>query len=225
MLALLTGLLAGIIHVWSGPDHLSALAPLSVRIKKKAWIAGARWGVGHSAGVAIIGLLALWLRESLPVERLSGWGERLVGVMLIGIGIWGLLKTFRRHLHTHSHIHDGEEHVHAHFHAHPHEEKKKTAHIHMHAALGIGILHGLAGSSHFLGILPALAFPTMIQSVVYIASFAAGTILSMAIFTMIVGYLGTRASANSNRIYQWMMLTVSFAAIFVGCYWLLASGF
>jgi hypothetical protein len=223
MIALLTGILAGIIHVWSGPDHLTALAPLSVRIKKKAWIAGVRWGVGHSAGVAIIGLLALWLRELLPVEWLAGWGEKLVGFMLIGIGIWGFMKAFKQHLHAHPHAHDGQEHVHVHFHVQPHEQEHQTPHIHMHAALGIGIIHGLAGSSHFLGILPALAFPTMIQSVIYIAGFAGGTILSMAAFTMMIGYFGTRASGNSNRIYQWLMVSVSVAAIFVGCFWLIQS--
>jgi len=221
MIALLTGILAGIIHVWSGPDHLSALAPLSVRIKTRAWIAGVRWGIGHSTGVAIIGILALWLRELLPVGLLAGWGERVVGVMLIGIGIWGFMKAFKKHLHTHQHVHDGQGHVHVHFHVQPHEKEHETPHIHMHAALGIGILHGLAGSSHFLGILPALAFPSMLQSVVYIAAFGAGTILSMAIFTMMVGYLGTRASANSNRIYKWLMISVSIAAISVGCFWLI----
>src|ERR1039458_1913039 len=60
MIAVLTGLLAGLIHVWTGPDHLTAIAPLAVRRPERAWIPGARWGLGHSAGVAVVGLLAPW---------------------------------------------------------------------------------------------------------------------------------------------------------------------
>src|SRR5438046_1963326 len=83
MFAAVTGLIAGIIHVWSGPDHLAAIAPLAVRSPRRAWAPGARWGMGHSAGVAVIGLLSLWLRDLLPVKMLSNWGERCVGIMLI----------------------------------------------------------------------------------------------------------------------------------------------
>ncbi len=57
MIAAITGLIAGMIHVWSGPDHLAAIAPLAVRTPRRAWAPGARWGMGHSAGVAVIGLL------------------------------------------------------------------------------------------------------------------------------------------------------------------------
>jgi ABC-type nickel/cobalt efflux system permease component RcnA len=219
MIAFLTGLIAGMIHVWSGPDHLSALAPISTRMHKKAWVAGLRWGIGHSAGVGIIGALALLFREMIPVELLAGWGERLVGILLIGIGIWGFRKAFVVHLHTHSHEHEGKPHIHLHFHARPHDHDKPATHVHMHAALGIGILHGLAGSSHFLGVLPALAFPTLAQSVLYIIAFAAGTILSMIIFTMIVGYMGARFTGQ--KMYNWLMAGFSLIAFAVGFFWLM----
>src|SRR5439155_25388230 len=115
MIAAITGLIAGIIHVWSGPDHLAAIAPLAVRRPRRAWAPGVRWGLGHSAGVATIGLLFLWLRDLLPLERLSSWGERLVGVMLLAIGAWALRKALR--VHAHEHDHQGERHVHIHAHS------------------------------------------------------------------------------------------------------------
>src|SRR5438045_8548520 len=100
MIAIFTGLLAGILHVWSGPDHLGAIAPLAVRRPGKSWMPGVRWGIGHSAGVAVIGLLFLWLRGLVRVDlvsswgsRISSWGERLVGIMLIAIGAWALRKA------------------------------------------------------------------------------------------------------------------------------------
>src|SRR6185503_3089777 len=110
MIAALTGLVMGIGHVWSGPDHLSAIAPLAVRRPQRSWVPGARWGFGHSSGVAVIGLLSLWLRDLLPVDLLSTWGERLVGVMLFGIGLWALRRALKHNVHAHEHEHDGDRH-------------------------------------------------------------------------------------------------------------------
>ena len=44
------GVAMGIIHVLAGPDHLSALATLSVGSSWRAILLGVRWGVGHSLG-------------------------------------------------------------------------------------------------------------------------------------------------------------------------------
>ena len=46
------------------------------------------------------------------------------------------------------------------------------------AVTGIGILHGLAGTSHVFGILPMLALPNHSLAISYIGGFAAGTIIS-----------------------------------------------
>src|SRR5437867_8728681 len=112
MIAVITGFLAGTIHVWSGPDHLAAIAPLAVRRPGRSWLPGARWGLGHSAGVAVVGLLSLWLRDLLPVDLLSSWGERLVGVMLFAIGAWAWRKALT--VHAHEHEHTGDRHLHLH---------------------------------------------------------------------------------------------------------------
>ncbi len=209
--------------MWSGPDHLAAIAPLAVRRPRHAWIPGVRWGFGHSAGVAVVGLLSLWLRDLVPVNLLSGWGERLVGVMLLGIGLWGLHKAFKNNLHTHEHEHDGERHVHVHVHGQKTGHEQRRAHQHTHAAFGIGILHGLAGSSHFLGVLPVLAFPTMTQAITYLAAFGAGTIFSMAIFSWVMGMLASRCVTGSAGAYRGLMGVCSVAAMAVGCFWLITS--
>ncbi|HSU56249.1 MAG TPA: sulfite exporter TauE/SafE family protein [Candidatus Dormibacteraeota bacterium] len=222
MIALFTGLLAGILHVWSGPDHLAALAPLAVRRPAKAWAPGARWGVGHSAGVALIGLLSLWLRDLIPVNLLSTWGERMVGLMLIGIGFWAWRKALR--VHAHEHEHDGERHLHMHAHSHQSQHEKPEAHHqHTHAAFGIGILHGLAGSSHFLGVLPVLAFPTRAEALGYLLTFAIGTIISMATFSSIMGLVAARWATGSTKFYRGLMSTCAIAAMGVGCFWLFSS--
>lgn len=220
LMAALTGLLAGAVHVWSGPDHLAAIAPLAVRQPRRAWLPGARWGLGHSAGVALVGVLSLWLREWLPLEALSAWGERMVGVMLLGIGGWGFYRGYKIKVHAHSHAHDGREHVHVHVHGGAPAHDKPRAHGHAHVAFGIGILHGLAGSSHFLGVLPVLMLPTRVQAGVYLGAFAAGTIGSMASFSAMMGWFSSRYAGAGDRVYKRLMIGCGAAAMGVGGYWL-----
>jgi hypothetical protein len=220
MIAAITGLIAGSVHVLTGPDHLTAIAPLAVRRTGRTWVPGVRWGVGHSAGVALVGLLSLWLRDLLPVNLLSSWGERLVGVMLFGIGLWALRRAAKHNVHTHEHEHDGDRHVHFHVHGHPAAHETPGAHRHTHAAFAIGTLHGLAGSSHFLGVLPILAFPTPAQAVAYLVAFCAGTVLSMALFSWGMGWIAARCAANGVRVYRGLMNGCAVAAMAVGFFWL-----
>ena len=220
MFAAVTGLVAGVIHVGSGPDHLAAIAPLAARSRRReSWVPGARWGIGHSAGVGVIGILSLWLRDLLPLDLLSSWGERLVGVMLIGIGEWALRKALR--IHAHEHEHEGERHLHLHAHSPRLEHEAAEAHHqHTHAAFGIGLLHGLAGSSHFLGVLPILAFPTRVQALSYLVAFAVGTVVCMAAFSWLVGLLASRCAASSTKVYRGLMTFCAAAAMAVGVFWL-----
>lgn len=221
MIAAFTGLIAGAVHVWSGPDHLAAIAPLAARRRQRAWSPGFRWGIGHSAGVALVGLLSLWLRDLLPMDLLSTWGERLVGVMLFGIGLWALRKALK--VHAHEHVHDGERHVHLHTHTHRIAHERAEAHQHTHAAFGIGVLHGLAGSSHFVGVLVMLAFPTRAQALAYLVTFGAGTIVSMAAFSWVMGVVATHWAGRSVKIYRGLMSCCALAAMGVGCFWLATS--
>lgn len=220
MIAIVTGLLAGLIHVLTGPDHLTAIAPLAVRRPKRAWIPGVRWGLGHSSGVAVVGLLALWLRDKLPVDLLSSWGDRIVGVVLFGIGIWAMRRALKHNLHTHEHEHQGERHIHFHVHHNHKSHETPQAHDrHTHTAFAIGTLHGLAGSSHILGILPMLALPTKVQAVSYLIAFGIGTVLAMAGFSWGMGFLSARFAAHSVKVYRGLMGACAVAAMAIGCLW------
>lgn len=214
--------MAGALHVLSGPDHLAAVAPLAAQDRKRSWVTGLRWGLGHTSGVIVVGILSLLLREILPIELLSSWAERLVGIVLIGIGIWGVRKAMTTHVHAHEHTHDGNTHVHIHVHdhktAHAHGEKKP--HRHTHTAFAVGTLHGLAGSSHFLGVLPALAFPTKTQALIYLATYGMGTVIAMISFSSVVGLFARGFALKGARAYQTVMYACSIAAMAVGVYWL-----
>lgn len=220
LLAVLSGFLAGGLHVISGPDHLAALGPIAASQPSSGWRAGIRWGIGHSAGVAVIGVLALLFRETLPLEAVSGYAERFVGLVLIGIGAFAIRGARRRRVHVHPHDHG--EGTHAHFHVHPREEANvDSPHTHRHAALGVGILHGLAGSSHFLGVLPALAFPHRAAAVAYLLAFGAGSVITMGAFGALLERAVSRAGARGESAYRSAMMVLGSAAVLVGAYWIL----
>ncbi len=224
MIVAIAGFLAGMQHVVTGPDHLAAIAPLAVHDRRAAWRSGIGWAVGHAGGVAIIALIAVALRDAatFDVSWLSGWSERLVGVVLIGIGLWGLRRTFSRQLHTHVHDHDGHRHVHVHLHSkvESHEPSTGSAHQHTHAAMAVGTLHGLAGGSHFVAVLPALALGTS-SAVTYLVAYAAGTVAAMAAFAWCMGLLSSRAGNAGAQWARGLMTLSSAAAVVVGAYWLL----
>lgn len=223
LLILAAGIVAGLIHVFSGPDHLAAIAPLAMKRQGRAWLTGLRWGAGHASGVIFVGILSLLLRGLLPVDLISSWSDRLVGALLIGIGLWTLRKALL--IHTHAHDHDGESHEHVHMHGRNgskiHAVKK---HVHTHAAFGIGTLHGLSGSSHFLAIIPALAMPSTAYAVAYLSAYGAGTVLAMMLFASAINSFSMRF-AGTVKIYRGFMFACSGVAVLVGCVWLLGFGF
>jgi ABC-type nickel/cobalt efflux system permease component RcnA len=226
-LALATGLIAGIAHTFIGVDHLAALMPISVNRKLKAAWLGVRWGVGHSVGVIIVAVILLAFRETLASDLLfvEEWGERLVGAMLILLGLWGIRAAMRHKLHVHAHSHDGDEHSHLHVHADdahdPADRSRWHAHVHKHAALGAGALHGLAGVAHLLGVVPALAAPTLAVSFAYLGGFAIGSIVSMAAFAGGFGEVTSRLGDRSPGLLKGSMYFASVACLVIGVAWIL----
>ena len=225
-LGLWTGLLAGIAHTFFGADHLAALLPLSVNRKFKAAWLGVRWGAGHSLGVVIVAIILLAGRESLDLGLVEVWGERLVGVMLIVLGLWGIRAALRQKLHVHAHEHDGEQHTHLHVHtddAHdPKDESAWRKHLHRHAAVGAGTLHGIAGMAHLLGVIPALLAPTLTVAFAYLLAFAAGSILSMGLFAGTFGAITAKIGGNSPKILKGTMYVAAVACIAIGVFWIVA---
>ena len=198
--AALAGLLAGLTHALAGPDHLSAVAPLVVGERRSGWGTGLLWGIGHSVGVWMVGLLALALRDVLPVERVSSWSERLVGAVLIAVGLWGLRKAFAPRLEKE---------------AHPHARRGV-------AALWIGGIHGLAGSSHILGLFPALALSSRGASLAYMGGFGLGAIVAMVAFASALGLAAVRLAVFGDRGYQALLGGTSAASIVLGGFWLIS---
>jgi hypothetical protein len=211
MLTLLSGALAGVVHVLSGPDHLAAIAPLAIADRRRGWLAGCTWGIGHTAGVVTIAILAVLLRDLLPsTHAISAWSERLVGAALFAIGFWALRTALR--IRTSEHAHGPLTHQHVHVQGGPAIGRRLG---HAHASFLMGILHGIAGSSHLLGVLPALALPSQAAAFTYIGAFGAGSVVAMTGFGAVLG------AAPAPRMQRAVMLSAAALAFVVGSFWIM----
>ena len=230
---LLIGVLAAVIHVLSGPDHLAAVGPIAIKEKDKSWMVGMAWGVGHIAGMTIIGILFYFFRKFIPVEFISEQSEKLVGIILIVIGFWVFYKLFfSKKEHSHIHIHkDDNGNVIAHYHPHTHNsdgnihEHKHYSKQSIYTVFGIGTLHGFAGISHLVSLLPTLAFSSQISAIMYLSGFAAGTIMAMIFFSVILGIISRKTTSFKGKYkpYQYLNFIAASAAIFVGVFWIYHS--
>lgn len=222
MLSLFTGFAAGTLHVFAGPDHLAALAPLALRERGTAVRTGAAWGLGHGTGVAVVGSLAIAARSVIDVQALSAYSEFFVGLLLIAIGFWALTRATTLVIHTHHHDHDGRAHAHEHPHLHTgqvaHEHPRAHAR-HTHAAFGVGVVHGAAGTGHIFGVLPSLALPAP-QAAVYLLAYLVAAVLAMAGFGAVLGAIAGRSGARTVRA---LMAGSGVAAVAVGVVWLVHS--
>jgi threonine/homoserine/homoserine lactone efflux protein len=218
VLTLATGAFAGLFHVLSGPDHLAAVAPLAIEGRQRGWLAGWTWGMGHASGVVVVAVLAVLLRDALPpIDVLSAWSERLVGGALIAIGLWALRRSAR--IQPAPHTHGPLSHQHLLIQGGPGWARRLG---HAHTAFYLGVLHGVAGSSHFFGVLPALALPTRGTAIAYIIAFGIGTVIAMTTFAAVIGSAGARWT-HDRRLQRVMMTTAAVLAIAVGGVWLVGS--
>jgi ABC-type nickel/cobalt efflux system permease component RcnA len=237
MIQLISGIVASSLHVVTGPDHLAAVTPLAIESKKKSWSVGLFWGLGHIAGMLLIGVLFILFKEYIPIEAISEYSEQIVGIVLVGIGLWAIIKVFikKTPAHKHPHYHTDPE-PHIHIHAHPHAEQDDHDHPHSHqhkhdktvrqnnvAAFGVGTLHGFAGVSHLILLLPTLALETH-DAILYLSGFAAGTIAAMVLYAAILGFIGQRSSSmNNQKVFMAVRIIGGLIAIGIGIYWFLST--
>lgn len=221
MIAPLAGLLAGLVHVLAGPDHLAAIAPLAADGRVRPWVTGLMWGMGHSLGILLVALAALGLRGLVPLEVLSSVGERLVGVALVLVGLWGLRRAFSRRLHAHDHVHEGLRHSHIHVHDPSLGHGAGGSHIHTHGSVAIGVLHGVAGGPGIFVVLPALSLPTLGASLLFLGAFVVASLATMTAYSWAIGTASNKLRLFSLRPYRYLLSGTSALAVILGCVWLL----
>jgi sulfite exporter TauE/SafE len=211
MIPLISGFTASALHVLSGPDHLAAVTPIAIESKNKSWSIGMAWGIGHILGVLIIGSLFMLFRELIPVEEISKYSEQIVGFVLILIGVWAIFKIYRG---DHKHLNQKNP---TNEHLHVHKSYKKN----LLTSIVVGVIHGLAGVSHIIAIIPALALPTKFAAAMYIVGFSTGTILAMVVYSAVLGAIAQKSFIkNKIKFLRGFRLTGSIFTILVGIGWI-----
>ena len=223
MAILSIGLVFGLKHA-TEVDHVVAISTIVSRHKNifHSAFVGALWGAGHTVSLLIVAAIVLTLRIAIP-ERISGWFELGVAVMIIALGISALRRALRKnaHVHVHQHRHDGLSHTHIHFHENEteHEPALPSQHSHIVSHLGwkpvlIGMMHGLAGS----GALTLLVLTQISSSWVgflYVATFGLGSIVGMLLMSGLIVLPFVFSSRKLTGLHQGLQ---TLAAVFSICF-------
>ncbi len=212
---ILTGIVAGFVHVVSGADHLIAMAPAAINNPQKALKNSFSWGLGHSSGVLLLAFLAIFIKDITPLNKFSIIAEFLVGISLLIVGVFAIKNSFQLSIHSHSHKHENGI-AHRHFHLHVKEQKNIK---HSHALTGLGLLHGIAGGSHFLAVLPALALP-LTSACLYLVSYLIGSLISMNLFTCLISFTTFKAS---QKFIKRLIAVAGGLSFSLGLFWIQRS--
>jgi hypothetical protein len=190
LVALGVAFLLGLRHA-SDPDHLVAVTSLVAAEggdTKKAARLGAWWGVGHATALVVIGVPLIAFKTSLP-QGLEAGAEKAIGGVILVLAARVIYKWARGDYRATSHAHgDG----------HGSRRHLRRGHNHGHVkvrtrgqALGIGLLHGLAGTGTIVLLLIA-ALPSRLDAGLALAVFAPMSIVSMAALTAAFAWVLTR---------------------------------
>ena len=193
-------------------DHLtagSAFVATKPRPRQAA-LFGAKWAVGHGVSLLIFGSVLFALKLSIE-PSLAAVFERLVGVALLGLGVWTLYRLRRNLPGSAHHHHLVHQHGRSHDHSHGHGEHRHDGPVWM------GILHGIAGTAAFAGQAIVVASQSYAFVVLYTLVFSAGVLVSMAAFAGVLGSVLGRAGRG-------MQVAMALWACAVGLVWISGLG-
>ncbi len=199
LVALGIAFLLGLRHA-SDPDHLVAVTSLVAADggdTRDATRLGAWWGVGHAGTLLVVGVPLILLKSEIPLWLESG-AEKAVGAVILLLALRVLAKWTRGDFRASSHTHDDPDQTdrtHAPIRRHLRRgDSTSHSHVHVrtpHQALGIGMLHGLAGTGAVVLLLLA-ALPSQAEAAAALAMFAPVSVISMAACTTAFAWLLTR---------------------------------
>ncbi len=193
--------LLGLRHA-TDPDHLAAVTTLIAggreRGTKLAGRLGLSWGVGHAVSLFAFGLPIVMFRAYLP-PALQDAAETCVGMLIVGLSAW-LLVRWRRGV----------------FHVHSHGGRVRSPA----QAFGIGLLHGMGGSAG-VGVLLLAGIHSRALGVAALTVFSVCTALSMAVLSTGFGF--TLTSARVQRSFNLIAPVLGLASLAFGVWYALAA--
>jgi hypothetical protein len=207
------GSLLGMRHALE-PDHLAAVSTLVSRERNtmKAALLGMCWGLGHTAGLIVVGAVLVVLRSELP-DRIATFFELLVAIMLVVLGTRAVVQAIRQARPPHHHPGTFAVHRHSGLPAHVHIGTWTLAR----RPLLVGAIHGLAGS----GALTALVLTTLPSTAArlsYMALFGLGSTVGMAALSGLLGWPLARLGSH-DVVVRGVSLAVGTMSVALGLFW------
>jgi high-affinity nickel permease len=217
-------LVLGLRHA-SDPDHLAAVTALIAARKdsgvRAACRLGSAWGAGHATSLFALGLPIVLFKAYLP-EGVQRGAETGIGLVIVALAAWLLVRWRRGLFHVHVHAHDREAaHAHGHVHGgddpHPHWSARARSPL---QAYGIGVLHGIGGSAG-VGILLLASIHSDLVAVIALATFAAFTAVSMTLLS--AGFGLTLSKAPVQRWFHRIAPAVGSLSLVFGVWYALGA--
>jgi sulfite exporter TauE/SafE len=209
---------------------VQALTPLTIgRNRFAASFLGSLWGLGHSAGQLVLGLVFTLLKEQFTnfLPFLERWAGVIVGLTLVAIGVTGIMESRTAHA-THlaegaeasmSSMSDDEA---ALFEVTQRTKGKGETRVAA-ATFATGVLYGLQPDALFV-VIPALALPTRAAAFAYCVMFVIGTVIAMGGYTLFIGTASEKLCRDRPWLQRNLSTAASMVAIVVGA-GILTAGF
>lgn len=215
--AIMLGFLLGLKHAVE-VDHVVAVSTIVSQNKSllKASLAGTFWGVGHTLTLLLVGIGVIAFRLTIP-NRLAVSMEFLVGVVLVGLGLFTIRDFFKRRVHVHTHDHQNESHLH--FHSH----EFSALHLHEHRPnhrvkpLLVGMAHGLAGSAALM-LLVLTTIRSPVQGLLYILVFGLGSIGGMLLLSAAISLPFVLSADRFRRFNETIKVLAGVTSIILGVF-------
>jgi len=178
-------------------DHLVAVSNIVTK-RDKLGLAikdGIYWGLGHSSTIFLIGLIII-VGKATFLDGYFGYFEAIVGLMLIGLGLYRLYQYF-------NYRHQPVELI--------------DANGNFHLAYGVGLVHGLAGSGAMV-VLVMSEIQSSFNSMLYLVIFGLGSVVGMLVAAGIFSLPFSKKLSSNRNIQLGLIILSSLICIVYGGY-------
>jgi hypothetical protein len=172
-------ILLGLRHA-TDPDHLIAVSTLVTSTQdagRRAAALGLAWGTGHALTLFAFGIPIVLYRAYLP-EHVQQGAETAVGLLVVALAVWLLLRWRRGAFAVGRHGHEDESHRHPHGAVHGHPARARSPL----ASFAVGLVHG-AGGSAGVGVLIVATVESHLYGLIALGLLAVFTAVSMTLLS------------------------------------------
>ena len=193
---LLFAAVVGFSHAFEA-DHLVAVSNIVTKRDKMALAIkdGIYWGFGHTSTIFLIGLLIIVGRVAF-FDGYFSYFEALVGLMLVGLGLFRLYQYYNRRRRPSQWIDERRNH---------------------HLAYGVGFVHGLAGSGAMI-LLVMTEIQGSFNSMMYLLIFGIGSVAGMLVAAGLFSLPFSRKITGNESLQLALILLSSLLCIGYGAF-------